>query len=269
MEYVRYKNLKISAYSDFLFDVARPVKWLFSSLLWDSRSASRWSRDLLSKNKDSHYGEKAVIVCNGPSLLRTDLSAIGNVYSFGLNKINLLFDKNEYRPNCIVAVNPFVIEQNIEFYKKTAIPLYLDYRCASVLGHKKDLAYIHTIGKQSFARDLGGSVFIGGTVTYVALQLAYHLGFRKVALVGCDHSFSSKGPANLTVSADKSDANHFDPRYFSGNMKWQLPDLIQSEISYILAKEVFESDGGCIYNATVGGELNIFPRCTLEEFCSD
>ena len=36
--------------------------------------------------------------------------------------------------------------------------------------------------------------------------------------------------ANKTVIAGKEDANHFDPNYFAGAVKWQLPDIAQSEL---------------------------------------
>ena len=75
--------------------------------------------------RDRFKGEKAVIVCNGPSLNATDLTSLGSTYTFGLNKINLYFDSNAFRPNCIVAVNANVIEQNADFYNTTEIPLFL------------------------------------------------------------------------------------------------------------------------------------------------
>lgn len=46
---------------------------------------------------------------------------------------------------------------------------------------------------------------------------------------------------------------------------WNLPDLELSEKAYILARQVFESDGRIIINATHGGKLEIFPKTTLLE----
>ena len=110
------------------------------------------------------------------------------------------------------------------------------------------------------------SIFQGHTVTYVAMQLAYHLGFERVALVGCDHSFASKGPANKEVKAGDQDPDHFDPNYFSGDMRWQLPDLFESEVAYQMAGDYFRLSGRQLVNATDGGKLEIFPRMSLDEF---
>ncbi len=266
MTYNRYKSEVISPYKDLIMDVGRPVKWLLTRLLWDIRPVAWTSHKMLGELKDSHKGQKAVILCNGPSLLETDFELLQDVYTFGLNKINLLFDKKNFKPSFIVAVNRLVMEQNAEFYKQTPIPLFLDSYGVKYVGYKKNITYLHSVGKQSFARDCSGSIFQGGTVTYVALQLAYHMGFREIALVGCDHNFATPGPANKTVVSGETDASHFDPNYFSGGMKWQLPDLVQSEIAYTLAREVFEASGGMIVNSTIGGKLEIFPRIALKEF---
>ena len=49
-------------------------------------------------------------------------------------------------------------------------------------------------------------------------------------------------------------------------MKWQLPDLLGSEIHYKMAKEYFSSNNRTIVNCTEGGLLEIFDRMDLMEF---
>lgn len=244
------------------------VYTIIDRLKWDMRLESWRSRTKLKKLKDTYRGKKAVIICNGPSLLQTSLEQISNVYTFGLNKINLLFDKSKFRPSSIVAVNPFVIEQNQDFYSETQIPLFLTSTALRHVKARPNIAYLHSTPQRKFARDCSMSLNEGSTVTYVAMQLAYHMGFSKVALVGCDHSFATKGPSNKTVVSGESDPNHFDPNYFSGGMKWQLPDLEGSEKSYALARDVYEVVGRKIYNCTVGGNLPTYERMPLGEFLS-
>lgn len=248
----------------------RAASLILGRLHWDLRVESWRSRKIIRSCKDLYtHADRAVIVCNGPSLLKSDLKLLENTYTFGLNKINLLFENNDFRPSCVVAVNPFVIEQNKDFYNQTEIPLYIDSVGYSkgVIRPRKNIAFLHSSGT-GFARDCSLSIDQGHTVTYVALQLAFHMGFRKVALIGADHSFAVKGPANQTVEAGDKDESHFDPRYFSGGVKWQLPDLFQSEVAYTRAKQTFEAFGGEVLNATEGGELNIFRRVSLADFVS-
>jgi hypothetical protein len=103
-------------------------------------------------------------------------------------------------------------------------------------------------------------VWEGGTVTYTALQVAYYLGFEQVILVGVDHNYVTSGKPNATVVSEGDDPNHFHPGYFGKGFRWQLPDLVQWEEAYRLARRTYEADGRQVIDATVGGKLRIFPR---------
>ncbi|MEM7534198.1 MAG: 6-hydroxymethylpterin diphosphokinase MptE-like protein [Chloroflexota bacterium] len=244
------------------------VRMLASRFLWDIQPESWRSRGIIKQWKNRYLGEKAVIVCNGPSLLETPLDMLDGIFTFGLNKINLLFDKSAFRPSCIVAVNPFVLEQNAQFYNETEIPLFLNKSATKHVRRRPNISYLHMYPSLGFARDCSGSVCVGYTVTFVAMQFAYHMGFSKVALVGCDHSFATKGPADKTVTSKETDPNHFDPNYFAGGVQWQLPDLEGSEKAYALARDINDAVGRKMYNCTVGGKLETFERMDLEEFIS-
>jgi hypothetical protein len=55
-------------------------------------------------------------------------------------------------------------------------------------------------------------------------------------------------------------------------MKWHLPDLEASEISYSLARFFYSRDGRQVYDATVDGKLQIFPKIPYEQalrMCSE
>lgn len=235
-------------------------------LAWDLHPQSWRSRRIIRAWKDKFTGQKAVIVCNGPSLLRSDLLLLSDVFTFGLNKINLLYNKSSFRPSCIVAVNPFVIEQNAEFFNRTETPLFLDMIATKLVTARRNVAFLHSSAQQKFARDCSISVYQGATVTYVALQLAFHMGFIEVGLIGCDHNYAVKGPPNKIVISGDRDENHFDPNYFAGGLEWHLPDLFESEVSYKMAKQVYEAFGRRIVNVTTGGLLEIFPRMRFEDF---
>ena len=239
---------------------------IWNRLKWDINPESWRSRSKIKFFKNKYSGQKAVIVCNGPSLLKTDLSLLKETFTFGLNKINLIFDKSDFRPSCIVAVNSLVIEQNKDFYNSTNIDLFIDRQSNNLIQTRKNVIFLHSASQHKFAMDCSFSIHIGFTVTYVAMQLAFHMGFSKVALIGCDHNFATKGIANTIVVSDDEDKNHFDPKYFSGGMKWQLPDLSKSEVGYILARDIFNLHGRKLFNATEGGKLEVLKRIELTDF---
>lgn len=213
--------------------------------------------------------KKAVILCNGPSLNKVNFNMLKNsgVFTFGLNKINYIFPRTSFRPSVIVAINHLVIEQNAKFYRETNIPLFIDSKGDKLIPFKDNVHFIESGWVPGvFSKDCSISVCQGYTVTYAAMQLAFYMGFKNIALIGCDHYFSTKGPANTAIISENQDPDHFDPNYFSGGVKWHLPDLPGSEIHYKLARDIFEKCDRKIINSTDGGKLEIFERQPLGEF---
>lgn len=257
-------SMKINPYRIALNSIWMRLRWDIQPCAWTSRrKLLRW--------KNRFPGQKAIVLCNGPSLNKVDFDLLlkRGTFTFGLNKVNLIFDRTDFRPSVIVAVNSFVVEQNAAFWAQTDIPLFLDSRVKRKVNFRSNVHFLHIArGPGQFARDCSISVVEGATVTYIAMQLAFHMGFRLLALVGCDHSFATKGAANTVVISASEDRDHFDPRYFSGGLKWQLPDLLGSELNYQTAGEIFEHHGGKIINCTEGGKLELFERQSLDHFLS-
>jgi len=102
------------------------------------------------------------------------------------------------------------------------------------------------------------------TVTYVALQLAYWMGFSKVILIGVDHNFVTKGEAHKAIASTGDDPNHFTGGYFGKGFKWNLPDLETSELAYRMADYAYHRADREIVDCTVGGKCPIFRKSTLE-----
>jgi len=118
--------------------------------------------------------------------------------------------------------------------------------------------------KPGFYADVRKPIWHGATVTYVALQLAYFMGFEQVILVGVDHNFVTQGPAGAAVVSQGDDPNHFSPNYFGKGFQWELPDLETSEKAYRFARQAYESSGRQVLDATIGGKLMIFPKVSYD-----
>jgi hypothetical protein len=255
---------------DILNPYHRGASLFLKRLAWDLSTKSRASRKKIKSFHNKYTGKKAVILCNGPSLNDVDFDLLkeSDVYTFGLNKINLLYNRTSFRADFIVSVNSYVIEQNAEFFNETDTPLFLDFKSVSKgIKNRQNVSFIHTANMRGeFAKDCSFSIYQGNTVTYVAMQLAYHMGFKEVTLVGCDHHFETKGTPNKLVESEEVDHNHFDKNYFAGGVPWQLPDLFESELAYSIAKNTYYTNGRKLYNSTNGGKLKLFPRINLQEF---
>jgi len=237
-------------------------------LLYQLSPLGRGSRKDLGALKDAHRGERCFIIGNGPSLRRTDLTRLRGEATFGLNRIYLLFPELGFPTTYLVTVNWLVLEQCAGEILDLPITKFLPWRFRRNLDPQRlsRTVFIQTDGSgPAFSRDARRPLWAGATVTYMAMQLAYHMGYQKVILIGVDHSFSTQGKPHEAVVSQGDDPNHFSPNYFGKGFRWQLPDLEMSEIAYTLARQAFEADGREIVDATVGGQLTVFPKVNYPE----
>lgn len=221
----------------------------------------------LSQFKDKHRGQRCVIIGNGPSLNKMDLSFLKNEITFGTNRIYLGFERWNFTPTYYVSVNPFVIQQSAEEILRIPSPKFLSNNAMQYISDPSKIIWLQSIPAWFFGVDPRNGICEGHTVTYVAMQLAYFMGFCEVILIGVDHNFkaSALGNPNQEIVSDGSDADHFDPNYFGKGIRWQLPDLENSEKAYRIAKQVFEADGRKIIDATVDGKLTVFPKADYRD----
>ncbi|ORA68897.1 hypothetical protein BST23_02705 [Mycolicibacterium elephantis] len=219
----------------------------------------------MSKFKNIHAGKRCVIIGNGPSLRKTDMSLLRTEYTFGLNRIYMMFDDIGFDTTFHVAINRYVVEQCLDDLRQIRAPLFTAEYNRPLLSTRPNTYYLKNVIGPWFSRDVSRGFWEGHTVTYVALQLAYYMGFSSVILVGVDHRFAVTGAPNQLVESTGQDASHFDPRYFGKGFKWQLPDLPNSEVAYQLARSTFERDNRIIVDSTVDGALTVFPKMSLEE----
>ena len=234
--------------------------------LWPAAAFHPWRRESVKRlgvYQDKHQGERCFIIGNGPSLKNTDLSKLENEYTFGMNRIYLAFPDWGFQTTYFVSVNDLVIEQCAEDIQHLPMPKFLAWRARKYLPLTEEMMFLHTTYTGiKFSKDIRGRVWESATVTNVALQLAYYMGFSQVILIGVDHSYkeSVKGDPNTTIVSEGDDPDHFDAKYFGKGFRWQLPDLDTSEIGYAMAREAYKADGREVIDATVGGKLTIFRK---------
>ena len=154
-----------------------------------------------------------------------------------------------------------MIEQAAYDIRALPIPKFLSWRSRDLIEPTNDMVFLHTtyLGPK-FAEDASGRLWEGATVTYVSLQLAFHMGFEQAILIGVDHSYSAQGKPNTTVVSQGDDRDHFHKGYFGKGFRWQLPDLDTSERAYMMARQAYEGAGRQVLDATIGGKLTVFPK---------
>jgi hypothetical protein len=232
--------------------------WL-SSVYW--KSVKR-----LQFYENRHAGERCFIIGNGPSLRKMDLRPLRNEITFGLNRIYLLFDTLGFTTTYYVSNNSYVIEQCAGEIAELTCPKFIGWSGRQVIPFTSNTMFVRSRSGPRFCTNIATEgVWGGATVTYMAMQIAYHMGFRKVILIGVDHSFHTNGQPHQLVVSQGDDPNHFHPNYFGRGFRWQLPDLETSELAFKLARRQFELAGREIVDATVEGKLQVFPKVDYDE----
>lgn len=233
---------------------------------WYRTNEGKVSTQRIRALKNKHQGQRCFIIGNGPSLRNMDLSLLKNEYTFGLNRIYLLFAQLGFTTTYLVSTNQLVIEQSAEELRNISVPKFLSWRCRHVVEVDEYTTFIRPMGNYehvTFSHHPEYGINEGATVTYVAMQLAYYMGFKKVILIGVDHNFVTQGAPHKAIVSEGPDPNHFSGAYFGKGFRWQLPDLDTSEKAYRLARTIYANDHREIVDATVNGKLQVFPKVSF------
>lgn len=220
----------------------------------------------LERFRARHKGEDLILICNGPSLNKTDFGKLRKKNIMGLNKIYLGFSKYKLYPRYYLAVNQQVISQSSSAIKDLKCVNFIasgDYHGkiqSSTLTHwiKADLP------PMGFSKDICLGMHQGWTVTHAALQIAYFMAFQRVIIIGMDHRYQYEGLPNELKEMSGPDPNHFCSDYFQGCL-WNNPDLGQAEEAYRIAKHAYEEAGRSIIDCTVDGACEVFEKRSLHE----
>ena len=230
---------------------------------------------------NTHQGEHCFIFGNGPSLNKMDLCLFRGEQVWASNRFYLIFDQIDWRPNFYVGIDKRVIPdiadeltQLRQELTNTKFFFPLIFREQRTLQSTTNTFWFRENesdmpGREeiSFSQDCAKMLAPSKTVTISMIQLAVYLGFNPIYLVGCDTSYtvpktvvSEDDQNEYLVSTQNDDPNHFHPGYFGTGKKWHQPHVERMLDQYAEVKTITDKLGVHIFNATVGGNLEVFPR---------
>lgn len=220
----------------------------------------------IERMKDLYAGKPMLVVGNGPSLNQTPLEKFSGVPAIGMNKIDLLFERTTWRPSLILTVNSMVVKQHAERFSQLEVPVFVSWKARWLIPRRfrNRIGYFCERANCRFSFDVADGVGSLATVTYAALQFAHYMGANPVVLFGVDHSY---GKVSTTYSYEPRvgpDNDHFDPNYFAAGSYWGIPNLDDSDHAYRMSRAAFEESGRKIYDATIGGKLDVFEKISLD-----
>ena len=217
----------------------------------------------LDELKGAFKGERCWVIGNGPSLNHQNLYQLQDEFTIGSNYIYMNKDKMGGYPTIISFANYLVIKQRLDEIMGLEDPIKaLPFYLYDDFGSPKNSLILNMQHQTpNFSLKASDYASTASTVTYVNLQLAYHLGFDKVYLIGVDNRYKQPdhGKEGTVLSQEEDDPNHFTPNYFKG-LKWQKGDEEKMESLYARAKIAFEARGSKVIDCTYNGALTIFDK---------
>lgn len=221
---------------------------------------------------------RAFIIGSGPSLNRTPLDRLIGEVTYAFNKIYLIFGKTKWRPTYWVIADLSASDywpMTEVFRHGSHYILRDDFRDTTgqhLNAASADYEWIPRCDKHDHLNCQGEGIpkswhlpsycrFGGGM--FIAIQHAVTHGYNPLYLLGAD-LYHENPPENGVWL----DTNHFDPGY-GLKMPKKYGSYNRFNQTLILAHrnalEGCHERGVEIYNATIGGDLEIYPRVELED----
>ncbi len=224
---------------------------------------------------NTHSGESCFIIGNGPSLTIKDLETItdNHIASFAVNRIYKIFDKTYWRPDYFVSTDAVMLRDVLDVVnelpiKDKFIPLQNKYYLGiNVKGahyfFRNDLR--ENDQPDGFALDCTEQVNMRGTVTIACIQLAIHMGYRHIYLLGIDHNFDTVITENGTVTIDPGVKNYFIEGYDDDISTEVQHDLGTTTKAYMDVRKFCDKYDIEVINASRKTKLNAFKRMDFDE----
>ena len=209
--------------------------------------------------KNKFKNKRCFVLGTGPSLKKTNLNLIKNKILWGVN--SLIWEKIGLDIT-FFGLDSSVPNVTTKMLNNIAGDLFLfgnasrKYFGSNKNGFVEKLIAVKKKGsilkKGCFPNDISKFIYgEGGTSVISCLQLIYYMGFTEVYLLGCDCDYSG---GHFTGYERIPFTNHKETKHWKTVFD-----------AYAICKNEFEKDGKKIYNATVGGKLEVFERKELED----
>lgn len=229
----------------------------------------------LRKYKDIYKGQhkRAFVVATGPSLTMEDLDKLKNEITFSVNGVFQLYDRTDWRPTYYGILDEFVYKRFVENGMAFHFDTIAKEHCFVDRSMKKKLQqnhenlekvsfvpvyrFDHYIDFESrhfaFSPDLIRGHYSTWTVTNFAINLAIFMGIEEIYLLGVDCSYTGKKQYVNGV---------IDPKAMSQDAAYRTQQKMIDSYQFIRSK--IEPLRIHVYNATRGGELEVFDRVSFD-----
>lgn len=238
-------------------------------------------RPRLKRFKDVHADQRrCFIIGNGPSILQQDLTKLKDEIVFVTNAFVRHQQYNKINPTyyCVtidlIKYNDFDAEWYPLMLERTRnTPKFFSLHAKPFINEHNlfvdhPIFYLNCRGTpiwetKSMSLDITKKVYYGHTLIIdFCLPLAFYMGLSEVYLLGCDCDHKLDQAEDLSKGYFYNVPRALDHQTIEYHKKAWYDDVTAS---YSVAREAFERHGRKIYNAGVGGKLEVFERVNYDE----
>ena len=205
---------------------------------------------------------RAFVIGNGPSLARTNLDNLIGEVAYGVNNVHLAYQFTDWRPTHYVrAEQAHGLEPE---HWLESMRVHLDLGC-EVWCNPWFIKDRHNLPLNDQVHTIKGCAHYGlhyhdprcphlwhlpiictfGSTVNVAVQIAALQGYNPIYLIGCDLGYRDGG------------TSHFTPDYEHGREQPARYANLNTLAAHMIAARTGKVK---IYNATIGGELEVYDR---------
>ena len=243
--------------------------------------------EVFNEYKDIHRDERVFLIGNGPSLAETDLNLLKNENTIAMNRISMMYEKNkDWRPTYYIYCSSNVNDKSwgnewLSSVQSAISEIHTTSFVASIFKERIDpqnkfnkVKWFGSLSEtkpdskgnidlESFSTNIVDRIDKSGTSMNLALQLAYHMGFKEIVFIGTDLGWTKD-------VGSKNDPNHFDKNY-RANISNPYKANQQMRNVHRLALSVFKKNKPDvkIYNASIKTVLDTYPIIQFYDYVKD
>lgn len=227
----------------------------------------------LKTYRNKHKNQIGVVFGTGDSLNRTDFTDITKTVTFGVNHLYKGFDRFGFKTDYYVFCDCRAVKWYYQDIIALKIPIFVAGGAVWTWHNIKHSGRFKPYNPPVPIYELKNSTKLlydmeigcrGGNVVISAIQIAIWMGCNPICLTGCDFTYGGYPYKKPYFDNTKPEVltGHKTLKLYKQGRELNIPWLTEQ---YKRIRRYCEHRKIKIYNCTVGGELEIFERKTLQE----
>lgn len=232
----------------------------------------------LAAYHNAHQGGRCFLIGNGPSLTIADLNLLQGEISFSCNLIYKIFDLTDWRPTYHFLIDGlFAQNYDKEIAEQIKAPFFtMEITKELMRTCPPDTTYAYPVFKTNYrvrGNMLDYYVPSNATVMSYMIEMALHMGFTEIYLLGVDcsntlaknsHFIQDYRPESLRKQEESVGRKKVIGSAFTA-LEYGEYNRNRSIDAYKKLGDYAQGHGVQVVNCTRGGLLEVFERARLED----